>query len=457
MTTAPNPPEPARPRRRFRALLAVALAVLLAGGLWWGWRWYTRPMPPEVPLEGADPEVAAVIRRAQDDVRRQPRSADAWGRLGMTLMANRFGEESVVPFAHAEAFDRTDPRWPYLRGMALRGSNPDDALPCLRRAVALCRADELLAAAHLRLAEELAANGHPEEAEVHFREVPAGPLSPCADYGLGAVAAARGDLAEAERLLTRCADSPLTRQKASAQLAALSRRRGEKTDDRRRGQLEPDPPWPDPFLSECLPLVAGKESRMKLVNTLEAQGRADQAVELLRALAVEYPDADVFLALGIVLGRRGRHLESEEALRQCLAKEPQLVRAHYYLSLALFAQAEALERDKGAGRARVRFEEAARSAQRAIELAPHNGEAHFQLGLTLWCLKRRAESIAAFRQAVATRPELTDAHLWLGKTLAEDGKKDEALSHLRDAERYAAPSDERPRRAIEAVLAGKKP
>ena len=47
---------------------------------------------------------------------------------------------------------------------------------------------------------------------------------------------------------------------------------------------------------------------------------------------------------------------------------------------------------------------------------------------------------------MATRPELPDTHLWLGKTLADDGKRDEAIIHLRDAWRDAAPNDPRPRR-----------
>ena len=56
--------------------------------------------------------------------------------LGMTLLANKFEEESVEPFARAESLDPVEPRWPYLRGVALVGRNPDEALPCLRRAAA---------------------------------------------------------------------------------------------------------------------------------------------------------------------------------------------------------------------------------------------------------------------------------------------------------------------------------
>jgi len=343
--------------------------------------------------------------------------------------------------------------------VALVSRNPDEALPCFRRAATVCDDGGRQAAARLRLAETLAANGHNEEAEAEFREVPAGPLSPCVDYGLGALALTRGDLAGARAHLTRCADSPLTRHKAAARLAVVSRLLGEAAEDRgRAGELPADPPWPDPFLRECLALTTGKASRMRQVSELERQGQTDRALEVLRGVARDYPDVQTLLALGITLGRRGYYQESEASLRRCLELEPRLVRAQYYLSLALFAQGEALKQQPGRqADATARFEEAAGWARRATELDPGHGEAHFQLGLTLWSLGRRADAIEAFRRAVATRPELPDPHLWLGKALAEDGKREAAVRHLRDAVRYAAPNDPRPRQALEQLLGGTKP
>src|SRR5262249_9776047 len=160
------------------------LAVLLLGAaLWWGWRWYAAATLPEVALAGADPEVVALVRSTEKAVRQSPRSARSWGRLGMALLANKFEEEAVAALARAEAIDPAGAGWPYFRGVALVGRDPDEALPCFRRAVTVCR-DDRRAAAHLRLAETLAANGHDEEAEAEFRAVPPGTLLPCADYGL---------------------------------------------------------------------------------------------------------------------------------------------------------------------------------------------------------------------------------------------------------------------------------
>lgn len=442
--------------RRTRHLIG-ALVLLLCGAVsWWTWDYLTRPSIPEFNLTEADPAVTDAVRWNVDTVRRRPRSAEAWGQLGQVLVGNKFLAESVVPLAEAEALDPADPRWPYLQGIALLGQNPEEALPCLRRAVAACDQDPSRfpggsAAAHLRLAETLAANGHSEEAEEHFLTVPAGPLSPSANYGLGVLAMSRGDLAEAKRRLTACANSPLTRQKAAAQFAALARRlEDERAAEygKQAGQLPPDAQWPDPFVQECLEHVVGKAGRTQLATTLESQGDVEGALNVLRSVANDYPEAQSFLTLGITTGRHGRYQESEASLRQALELEPRLLRAQYYLSLALFAQGDALQQQGQQAESRAKFAEAAHWAQQATELAPRYGEAHFQRGLSLWCLQQRDEALASFREAVATRPDLADGHLWLGRMLAEDGKKEEALQHIRNALRYADPNDPRPGQAL---------
>jgi len=439
------------------------MVVSIGAASWWGWRWYMDPRLPDLQLEAADIQVVAAVRWAEDAVREHPRSTDAWGNLGMVLLANKLEGESVLPLSRAESLDPANPRWPYLQGIALVGQDPDQALPCFRRAVAACKSSDSArqGAARLRLAETLAANGHAEDARTHFEQVSEGPLTPCVDYGLGALAVGDDDLKSAKSHFLRAAESPLTRQKACVQLAALSRHLEEDEEATKYGeqaaQLPTDPSWPDAFLQECLEQLVGKESRIQHANTLEQQGQVDAALEVLRKVADDYPDAQSFLSLGVVLGRRGHYQESEAWLRRSLELEPELLRAHYYLSLALFAQGDLLIRQGKAAEAKARLDEAGQWAQRATKLSPRYGEAHFQLGLTLYALQRRSDAIAAFRQAVATRPELVDSHLWLGRVLAEEGERDEAEQHLRDAVRYAPPNDPRPQQLLSKLLETKQP
>src|SRR5262249_61451661 len=99
---------------------------------------------------------------ARAAVRRAPQSAAAWGRLGMLLAAHGFYPESVACFAQAQQLDPGEVRWPYFQGVALALTDPDAALPHLRRAVEL--AGPAADAPRLRLAEVLLGQGQAGEA-----------------------------------------------------------------------------------------------------------------------------------------------------------------------------------------------------------------------------------------------------------------------------------------------------
>ena len=76
-----------------------------------------------------------VIESARDRVRREPRSAGAWGRLGMLLAAHNFSPEAVACFAEAETLARE----------AVAIYEPTDAIS--DQGDALCDLAEVLAAA----------------------------------------------------------------------------------------------------------------------------------------------------------------------------------------------------------------------------------------------------------------------------------------------------------------------
>src|SRR5262245_6998529 len=107
----PNVPAPAARRRRLALFLAAAVIGRGVVG-WLGWRG-TAAAPPEVDLAGAEPAVARAVEAARAEVLRAPRSAAAWGRLGMVLRAHDYGAEANECFAQAERLDAADPHWPY--------------------------------------------------------------------------------------------------------------------------------------------------------------------------------------------------------------------------------------------------------------------------------------------------------------------------------------------------------
>src|SRR5438128_10828552 len=89
---------------------AGLLAVGWAGAGWWVWPGRGR-QPPDVALADVDPAVREVVRKATAEVREQPGSAPAWGRLGMVLRAHDFDDAANVCFVEAARLDAAEPRW----------------------------------------------------------------------------------------------------------------------------------------------------------------------------------------------------------------------------------------------------------------------------------------------------------------------------------------------------------
>src|SRR5262245_50598260 len=124
-----------------KLLIASVLVALLGAAGWFGWRWYTTPAPPAVPhipLDGLEQELAAAVRKAQEEVRRQPRSGKAWGELSRLLVANDLNQPALEALVQAERLNPDQACWPYLHGSVLMTlARPQEATPRLRQALGL--------------------------------------------------------------------------------------------------------------------------------------------------------------------------------------------------------------------------------------------------------------------------------------------------------------------------------
>src|SRR5260370_12204928 len=112
-----------------RLFLGLAVAAMLVVAGWFGWRWYTTPVPPELPLERMDKAVAEVIETAFDDVRRDPRSGEAWGKLAAVTSVNGYTAQAAACLVQAERFHPPNPRSPYLRGLTRAFADPRNVFP----------------------------------------------------------------------------------------------------------------------------------------------------------------------------------------------------------------------------------------------------------------------------------------------------------------------------------------
>jgi tetratricopeptide (TPR) repeat protein len=401
----PTPKAPAPSRAgalpsgwRLPAVLLLGAALAAAVAVAWLRLRGAPPAPPEVALTDADPEVAEAVRAARAGVLSEPRSAAAWGRLGMVLRAHDYGPESSACFAQAERLDPKDPRWPYLRGLTLLLSDPDAGLPLVRRAADLC--GDRVSAPRLRLAEALLDRGSLDEAEAEFRRV-AGrePDNPRAQLGLARLACLRGDYDASLAHLRRAQASPAAAPPCRRLLAEVRYRQGDVAAARDLGDTggafeEPD--WPDPFVEEVMQLQVGAGVQIAQAETLLRQGAAPEAVAVLRGTVDQHPDSGpAWLALGRVLIQVKDYPSAETALRSAVRLAPDSAEGWFHLGVAL-----ALE-EKPA--------EAAGCFSKAVGLKPDYALAQYNLGQ---CLKQQGDAVGAaeaFRAALRSRPDYAPA------------------------------------------------
>jgi tetratricopeptide (TPR) repeat protein len=414
-----------------------------AGTGWYLWRPKATVEVPTVDPAGAEPEVIAAIKAASAGVRRSPRSAAAWGRLGKVFFAHAYYDEAGTCFARAEELEPKDARWPYLYGMVLYATDTDGGIASFRRAVRLKGDSPGL---RLRLAEALLSQGRLDAAEEQYRWLlDLDPDNPRGYLGLGRLAYRRGDLKTCRKYLARTLDSPLTRKAAHTLLAEVEQRSQKPTaaarERYRAAELPDDQDWPDPLIDEVDQLKAHKRARLNVALKLFEQERVAAALDLLHKLERDYPDWDqVWLSYGRIMFVGRNYDAAEEALRKALRLAPDCVQAHFYLGLVQFDRKD--------------YAAAAASFREATRLKPDYARAYYNLGQCLKGQGDRARALDAFRQAVRSRQNYAAAYTELGTLLAERGDKSEAIRNLRLALELN-PDDAAAKRLLRKLRQGK--
>jgi tetratricopeptide (TPR) repeat protein len=451
-----------RPLRRLLLVLFLLLALGLAGVLIWK-RWHTEPMPPppEVNLDGLDPDLREAIQSARTKVIEQPRSAEAWGLLGKLFRTPDFNVQASFCFAQAEKLEPNKIRWPYLQGEAVMLEDPEAALPHLRRAVAVGdRTEPDNVVPRLRLAEVLLNVGQYDEADACLnRAQEIDPDNPNIRFDRSLIEVARGNYEEGGRLLLSCQYSEFTRQKACHQLAALYERMGKSTEaakfQQKAREYSKDLNWADQYIMDYKQLGVGKQARFQYIDRLESQGKYSEAVEKLQELLANGPDYRAFVGLGKNLGYLGDLDGAEGAFGEAIKLLPNNAKAHYYLSRIYLARGEQLKRQgKDKAQTEQQFQAAAESARKVLSLKPDDAMAHVALGLALKHLGQPEKALEVLRTAVQSSPDHPEPHFHLAEALAEAGEEAEARTHFQQVVQLAKPDDPHRKTALERLNAG---
>jgi tetratricopeptide (TPR) repeat protein len=161
-------------------------------------------------------------------------------------------------------------------------------------------------------------------------------------------------------------------------------------------------------------------ARLAAAN-LEEEPYTVQEAHAWRAIEADPRCTTARTALGAILGTQGKLLEAEAAAREALAMEPGRAPARCLLATVLFLQKKFAEAESELVEAQAREPDDLETLMRFAELHTLRKDWDMAVG----CLER----------AIEIDPMNSTIHAKIGQVLASQGKKDQALPFLKEAER----------------------
>jgi tetratricopeptide (TPR) repeat protein len=435
----------------------VLVLLLIAGGVaaWFQFGRNSAPAPP-LPAGIEDTEVRTSLEQARERVVQNPDSGEEWGEFGSVLLANLFDREADQCFVRAIALAPNDPRWPYARGQIAMKRDPPAALGLLETAAELAKSSPRYRQPFgLTLAEALLERGEADRAAKLFESLKGPPEPDRAEFGLGLCALVRDDTDAATRRFEAAAKHPSCRKQVKAHLARLARVRGDADSAKRleaeEAALDPDPPWPDPYLDRVVSLQVGSRGLEKRITLLERDGKFEEAAELHMQQAAAQRNARNLTGSAVNLARLGRYDEALFQLREAVKLDPADSRARYTLALVAFTKWEkAVDQDPDAEGWRDGFRDVIEQAKKTVELKPDHARAFLFQGLAFKHLNEPKNALAPLQQGVAIEPNNFELHLALGQVKALAGDRAGAKQALETA-RSLRPNDPRPGQELERL------
>jgi tetratricopeptide (TPR) repeat protein len=360
----------------------------------------SRQKAAEAPRPVALPDVSRLAKSVQAQVRERHSAlmaeiedgttppaqlGDAYGQLGLILMAAQYYEAAASCYLTARVLVPDDARWPYYLGHLYRiKGETAKAVEFFSRAMELQPGETPTL---IWLGEMYLDQGRPDQAEPLFLQaLSREPSSAAALSGAGRAALANRDLPRAIDYLERALAVEPRALGLHYSLAAAYRGLGQldraNTHLERRGSGQP--------VSRD-PLMEAYEAVLQSPFTYETRG--------LRALESGQ------LKEGADLFRKGLELVPDD---------PWLL---HRLGTALLMAGDS------AG--------AVQQFKQALRRAPEFPRAHFGLGMVLNLSGRHAEAIEHFAAAVKYQPDYLEARLGLAEALRVTGRLQESLPHFK--------------------------
>ena len=380
------------------------------------------PALPVITLDSFPAAAREAIAAAYREAAAHPDDADAAGRLGMVLHAWEQWQSAAMAYDRAQTLAPGNAEWPYLAAVvALRAGRVADGVMLLDRTVSTSTSASL--SMRMKLAEALVNSGDlTRAAEAYAQLVKEPAAQPEAEYGLGRIAALKGDwkgaIAHQQRA---CALFP---EFGPAHYAlGLAYRNVERLDDAQR-ELELHrrygPRWPvidDPVLAKVEALKDDARANLARGIRLGNEGKVAEAIAAHGAALAKEPDnAQVHANLISLHGRLGQWADAEKHFKAVVALKSNLDEAYYNYGVVLTLQ----KRDA----------EAVDAFRHAIDANPLFAQAYNNLGVLFEREQRWEDAAGVYRRAIDSQPAFRLGRFNLGRMLIAMGRNDDAIAEL---------------------------
>lgn len=424
---------------------------------------------PDPELDRLDPQLAQQLEELGELIRRRLPTADAteladsFAALGHLYTYYEMPAPALTCYENAHRLEPDNPDWAYYRAFLLADLGENRRAAELFEEVLGSEPEDLASLA--RLGNLHLDADRPDAAETTYRRIlEIDSRSAAGWYGLGRVAARRGDHEQAARYFEKTLELQPTADLTYYSLGQSLRRLGKVEEARealeRRGTGKVT--FPDPRVERLKD--ATSLSTLKLVRSLAADrdGFPDEkflnytlaqlaslqgAVEHLQQLLRAWPEpsevdrverARLHYAVGGLLIHEESPEEAIEHLRTALDLVPNLTDARVKLANAL-----------ARGR---RFEEALAQLSRVLEEDPDHAQVRLKRAAAAMALRRWDAAAADLFTLERGDPNNFEVQGRLAATLQQLGRTREAVSHFRAAARLD-PSGERAARAhVQAAM-----
>ena len=346
------------------------------------------PFPNDKQAQAKGTEAAAPISEIQSSIKRAPKNADLYVKLGQSYWNNGDYQPAFQAFKQAIALAPTSAEAHNWMGAFLMGrGNLTDSITELRKAVSL---DPKYARAYTNLGSALAKSGDLAEAVTAFQKALAlEPNSWAAHLNLGLALRENGDAAKALVHLRRVAQAQPNNPTVQCELGKTFRQNGELSAAAAAFEhaLDLDPEMREAYYGLGFTLKQQAAAMRKSSSTPLAISSHTQAAQ------------EAFT--------KGDLNSAKEQLLQALAANDNDGNAHNLLGYILGQQADPAA--------------ALPHLERAAALQPDSAEVHYNYGAALWYSGEKQKAISELKTSIRLDPSATASYGLLGIAQRDDG------------------------------------